>query len=250
MTPGNKAAQNLIAALVFALAFAPAFALAVPLGAQVRKASGSAAGDKVVVQLYVILADSGDYVPLVRTALGVRGNPDSLMLTTNDAGGVTAMLTPGAHQAITTEPVWWRGRQLTWSVPFDVHQGMGEVLLTLGNATVVVPQLAGALRNTASVSAGTVAAGGSAPRPPALAVRVPRSARSSIDIDGARWEVFEQQLGGLAPAPGGRSADSLYALVFYREGHTRQLDEFPRDWRYLSDADVADLFARARVIEP
>jgi hypothetical protein len=38
--------------------------------------------------------------------------------------------------------------------------------------------------------------------------------------------------------------------MFIREHQTRQLDAFPRDWRSLSDAELADLFAKARVIEP
>lgn len=210
-----------------------------PAGGQVRKAPGAVVGDQVVVQLYVILADSANYMPVTRRHLDVRGQPDSLVLTTNDAGGATALLSPGPHNAVTATPVWWHGRRLTWSVPFDVHQGMAEVLLTLGNATVIdsAPHRAGVL-----VTA--VAAGGLAP------ARRARTGRVFVDIDGATWEVFEEQLGGLAPAPGERPPDSLYTLVFHRDGHTRQLDAYPRDWRWRPDPDIAALFIKARTIEP
>ena len=71
-----------------------------------------------------------------------------------------------------------------------------------------------------------------------------------INVDGAEWEVFEQQLGGMAPAPGGRASDPLFALMFYRDGHSRQLDGFPREWRQLSDGELSALFTQARTIEP
>ena len=108
-----------------------------PAEAQLRKSPGAAIGQQVVVRVAMILADSADYVPLVREDLDVRGNPDRVTLTTDDAGVVTALMAPGTHEVVTVQPVWWRGRRLSWSVPFDVHPGMSEVLLTLNNATVL-----------------------------------------------------------------------------------------------------------------
>jgi len=90
---------------VAALPFACTAALASGAGAQVRKAPGAQIGEQVVVRLYVVLADSNAYVPLVREDLDVRGAPDSLTLTTNDAGGATVLLAPGAHQAVAIQPV-------------------------------------------------------------------------------------------------------------------------------------------------
>lgn len=231
-----------------ALCAAAGVALARPAQAQLRKAPGAAIGQQVVVRVSMILADSADYVPLVREDLDVRGNPDSVTLTTDDAGVVTALMARGTHQVVTVQPVWWRGRRLTWSVPFDVHPGMSEVLLTLGNATVLDAKATVTADRITSVSGGAVAA---LPAPPTgRSVRVARGARVMINVDGAEWEVFEQQLGGIAPAPGGRASDSLFTLMFYRDGHARQLDGFPREWRQLSDGELATLFTKARTIEP
>lgn len=222
--------------------------LASTSGAQVRVAPGAAIGRQVVVRVSMVLADSGNYVPLVREDVDVRGTPDSVTLTTNDAGGATALLTPGAHQAVAVQPVWWRGHRLTWRVPFDVHPGMGEVLLTLQNATVLDAPSAVTAARISSVAGGTVVSAAPAPAP--TKARVKRGAKVLIDVDGADWEVFAEQLGGPAPAPGGRRGEALYALMFHRDGHTRQLDQYPADWRELADSDLAALFARARVVEP
>lgn len=209
--------------------------------AQVRKTPGTAIGDQVVVQLYIVLADSGHFVPLARHDLEILG-PGNAMRVTDDAGGTTALVPVGPHEAVTVEPVWWHGRRLTWKVPFDAHAGMANVLLTERNAVVV------------DSSHAVIAAGEVAPPPvprvvvagklsTPVAMRLPRGARVFIGVDGAVWEVFEQDL-RLEPG------DPRRALMFTTEHHTRQLDAFPSDWRSLSDAEIADLFAKARVIEP
>jgi len=216
---------------------------------QIRKMTGAAVGDQIVVQLYAILADTTAYVPVARQHLELRGAGDSLTLITNDAGGVTVLLSPGPHYAVLRGPVWWTGRRLTWNVPFDVHPDMGEVLLTLRNATPSMPTLAAT--TTTTVSRGTVGSA-AAPLmpPPATGRRGLRIGRVFVMIEGATWEIFEQELGSLAPARGERSPDSLYALMFTSDRHTRQLDRYPRDWRRLSDSALAGLFTSASVIEP
>jgi hypothetical protein len=243
--PGSVAS----AALMAVVSCTCAAALVRAAGAQVRMAPGAQIGEQVVVRLYVVLADSNAYVPLVREDLDVRGTPDSLTLTTNDAGGATVLLAPGPHQAVAIQAVWWRGHRLTWRVPFDVHPGMGDVLLTLQNATVLDAPSRLTASRISSVAGGTVVSG-EPPPPPAKAVRVKRGPKVVIDVEGTDWEVFAEQLGGLAPAPGGRRGDAMFALLFHRDGHTRQLDDFPSDWRDLPDSDLVALFARARVIEP
>ena len=163
------------------------------------------------------------------------------MRVTDDAGGTTALVSAGRHEAVTIEPVWWHGRRLTWKVPFDVHAGMATILLTERNATVADSSRAViATGEVAPAPRSRMALPGTLPTP--VALRVPRGNRVFIGMDGAVWEVFEQALGV--------RSDSLSALMFIREHQTRQLDAFPRDWRSLSDAELADLFAKARVIEP
>jgi hypothetical protein len=232
-----------VAISIAALALAPLFAQA-----QVRKVPGTSIGNQVVVQVYLVLADSTHFLPLAHHDLEIVGETN-VMRVTDDAGGTTALVSTGPHQAVTLDPVWWHGRRLTWKVPFDAHAGMATVLLTERNATVVEP-------SRAVIASGDV---GPVPRPRVttsanlstpVATRVHRGDRVYIGIDGAVWEVFEQELGGPAPQPGGRSPDSLRALMFTAEHQTRQLDAFPRDWRRFSDAEIADLFGKARVIEP
>jgi len=126
---------------------------------------------------------------------------------------------------------------------------MGEVLLTLQNATILDAPSTLTASRISSVAGGSVVST-EPPPPPVKALRVKRGAKVVIDVAGTDWEVFAEQLGGPAPAPGGQRGVTTFALLFHRDGHTRQLDDFPSDWRDLPDSDLVALFARARVIEP
>jgi outer membrane protein with beta-barrel domain len=120
-----------------ALAAAAAF-VSTSLHAQATRAPGSVVNGRVVVQVFVSIADEESaFRPVGGLELGFfRLRGDSAVAVTDRSGSATILLAPGEYRLESLEATQWRGIRYSWSRPIYVREGMGQIDLQSSQATV------------------------------------------------------------------------------------------------------------------
>ena len=120
---------------VVALLFATGLSRTV--AAQVRADPGTVINGRVAVRVYVTLSDEETpYAPIRGVSLRFfRTTADTIVVVrTDQAGSVTAMLAPGEYRLMSTSPVDWKGSRYTWNQLVQVRSGLPTIELTAASA--------------------------------------------------------------------------------------------------------------------
>jgi hypothetical protein len=154
-----------------------------------------------------------------------RANHDSTILTTDDAGRITMIVSAGDYRLASVAPAIWGGGQYLWNVPLRVYAGMAVVELTASNAVgVVIPTFSHASppggNPLPSTSApGEPAVGGPLTQPPRLCCMKDPAAAVLFSVvfpgggqfyngEGGKGVVlFLFEVGGLAAAGAGAASN-------------------------------------------
>lgn len=96
---------------------------------------------RVFTKIKVTMAAPGDYGSPVSGLLFyvVPEGGQRILVRTDDAGIATAWLRPSTYRLVTPQPVVWKGEAYSWDVLVTIRAGVGEIKLSAGNATAVVP---------------------------------------------------------------------------------------------------------------
>lgn len=226
-----------------------AFAGTCMLHAQAQRAGNVSLDKTVFAKVYVDVGDAlappmpiqGIHVLLVSAA------GDTVHLETDGAGATSAYVPRGKYQLVTLDMVNAAGKSYRWNVPVTVAPGMGEVVLSEGNAAK--------LGSTFTVSAGEVSTSGTGatitvppPEPPPTEYA---ARRRVVDMSGFVWDVFQQDFSrGAVWGTSLALPKSEVLLVFNRDEETRQLAEFPKNWHSLPNDELAQLLAKAKRVRP
>lgn len=205
---------------------------------------------KIYTKVFVLVGD-GASPPLpiqdVRVLL-VSQTSDTITMITDGAGASMEFLPRGPYRLMTLDWVTAGGRNYKWSMPVTIAPGMGDIVLdetnAEGEANPIVAESPGEL----GLSDQAVAP----KRPVRIAAPYPYGARRIFtDSAGLPWEVFEEHF--LPSAVAHRDLplpDEKVVLLFNNDAETRQLTQFPANWRSLSDSELAAWLAKATRIRP
>ena len=108
-----------------------------PVAAQVRADPGTVINGRVAVRVYVTLSDEEtSYAPIGGVNLRFfRTTADTIVVVrTDQAGAVTAMLAPGEYRLMSTSPVDWKGSRYSWNQLVQVRSGLPTIELTAASA--------------------------------------------------------------------------------------------------------------------
>jgi hypothetical protein len=213
--------------------------------------AGSVGFDKTIyAKIYIGVGDAvAPPLPIagVRMLLVSAGN-DTVRLATDGAGAVAAYVPRGEYHLLSLDEVIAGGQSYKWSIPLTIAPGMRDIELTAQNATSP-PQLI--------VSASPAEIGPPISQPAVTeipSIHAPKDLsgrRRMVDNSGFVWEVFEQTFGkGVVRGTWLPLPTVQVTLVFDRDAETRQLDQFPANWRSLSNTELSGWLVKARRVRP
>jgi len=205
---------------------------------------------KIYTKVFVFVGDAASPpLPIqdVRVLL-VSETSDTITMITDGAGASMDFLPRGPYHLLTLDWVTAGGRNYKWSMHVTIALGMGDIVLDQTNAE-------GEANPIVAESPGELGLPGQAvaPKPPVRAVApYPYGARRIFaDSAGLPWEVFEERF--LPSAVAHRDLplpDEKVVLLFNNDAETRELTQFPPNWRSLSDTELAAWLAKATRIRP
>ena len=205
---------------------------------------------KIYTKVFVFVGDAASPpLPIqdVRVLL-VSETSDTITMITDGAGASMNFLPRGSYRLLTVDWVTAGGRNYKWSMPVNIAPGMGDIVLDESNAQGEASPIVAESPGELGLSDRSVA-----PKPPVNAVApYPFGARRIFtDSAGLPWEVFEEHF--LPSAVAHRDLplpDEKVVLLFNNEAETRELAQFPTNWRSLPDSELAAWLAKATRIRP
>jgi len=205
---------------------------------------------RIYTKVFVFVGDAASPpLPIqdVRVLL-VSQASDTITMITDGAGASMEFLPRGPYRLMTLDWVTAGGRNYKWSMPVTIAPGMGDIVLDETNAERDANPIVAESPGELGLSDRAVA-----PKRPFRGVAPSRygTRRIFTDSAGLPWEVFEEHF--LPSAVAHRDLplpDEKVVLLFNNDAETRQLTQFPPNWRSLSDSELATWLAKATRIRP
>jgi hypothetical protein len=231
------------------LALTMSIGSAAPVRAQAWPA-GSVGFDKAIyAKVYIGVGDAlAPPYPIqgVRVVL-VSASSDTVRMTTDAAGAAAAYVPRGRYRLLTLDWVGAGGKDYKWNMPLTVAPGMRDVELDAGNAAPPAEPIVAESPGQIEMPKTEIAV----PIPHAKPAAAEAGRRQLVDSSGFAWEVFEQRFSrGAVFGTALKLPATEVTLVFNRDAETRQLDDFPANWRSLSNEELAAWLAKARRVRP
>jgi hypothetical protein len=139
------------------------------------------------------------------------------------------------------------GKDYKWNMPLTVAPGMRDVELDANNASPPAEPIVAESPGEIEMPKSEIVV----PIPDAKPAVAEAGRRRLVDSSGFAWDVFEQRFSrGAVFGTALKLPASEVTLVFNRDAETRQLDDFPANWRSLSNEELAEWLAKARRDRP
>jgi hypothetical protein len=212
--------------------------------------AGSVGFDKAIyAKVYIGVGDAlAPPYPIqgVRVML-VSASSDTVRMTTDAAGAAAAYVKRGRYRLLTLDWVGAGGKDYKWNMPLTVAPGMRDVELDANNASPPAEPIVAESPGEIEMPKSEIVV----PIPDAKPAVAEAGRRRLVDSSGFAWDVFEQRFSrGAVFGTALKLPASEVTLVFNRDAETRQLDDFPANWRSLSNEELAEWLAKARRVRP
>jgi hypothetical protein len=212
--------------------------------------AGSVGFDKAIyAKVYIGVGDAlAPPYPIqgVRVML-VSASSDTVRMTTDAAGAAAAYVPRGRYRLLTLDWVGAGGKDYKWNMPLTVAPGMRDIELDADNAAPPAEPIVAESPGQIEMPKSEIAV----PIPAAKPAAAETGRRRVVDSSGFAWDVFEQRFSrGAVFGTALKLPATEVTLVFNRDAETRQLDDFPANWRSLSNDELAAWLAKARRVRP
>jgi len=212
--------------------------------------AGSVGFDKAIyAKVYIGVGDAlAPPYPIqgVRVML-VSASNDTVRMTTDGAGAAAAYVKRGRYRLLTLDWVGAGGKDYKWNMPLTVAPGMRDVELDANNAAPPAQPIVAESPGEIEMPKTEIVV----PIPDAKPAVAEAGRRRLVDSSGFAWDVFEQRFSrGAVFGTALKLPASEVTLVFNRDAETRQLDDFPTNWRSLSNEELAAWLTKARRVRP